>query len=272
MNTTAPASVLTPPFVFRHIALTALVYLGLGLAGLALALPPGYVSPIFPAAGFAVAIMLWSGRRAWPGIALGSVLLNLSAGDLSEAARITTLVTATGIAVGATLHAFIAARLIEYISGRNWRTMIAARDIVRLLAVAGPLACLISASLGVGTLYLNGLAPLSDLLFIWWNWWAGDTLGVLVALPLSLAVLLRAHRPWRKRQLALGLPMLIALCVIAAGYVAVSQWERTEREFEVRRHGEQLARLLEQRFIAHEEALAALKRLIEVTPENAPIT
>jgi len=244
----------------------AIAYFLLGLAGLALAIPPGYASPIFPAAGFAAAVMLWSRRRAWPAIALGSLLLNLTAGDLGEAARATTAITALGIAVGAAAQAYIAAFLVQRVAGEAWRTMENAGDIVRVLVVAGPLACAVSASIGVGTLYLNGLTPASDVGFTWWNWWAGDTLGVLVALPLSLAWLLRSDTPWRKRPLALGLPMLITLAVIAGGYFAVSRWERTEQERAVRRHGEHLARLLEQRFIAHQEALAALKRLIEVTP------
>ena len=165
------------------------------------------------------------------------------------------------------MQAYITAFLVQRLVGQGWRTMEFFGDIVRLLAVAGPLSCVVSASIGVGTLYFNGLTPVSDVLFTWWNWWAGDTLGVLVALPLSLAWLMRSDTPWRKRPLALGLPMLVTLAVIAAGYLAVSRWERSEQETAVRRHGEHLSRLLEQRFIAHQEALAALKRLIEVTPD-----
>jgi signal transduction histidine kinase len=145
--------------------------------------------------------------------------------------------------------------------------MESAGGIVRLLAAAGPLACLVSASIGVGTLHASGLTPPSDLGFTWWSWWVGDTLGVLVALPLSLAGLLRARAPWRERRAALWLPMLIALLLIVGGYAAVSRWERTMREETVSRHGELLARRLAERFIAHQEALAALKRLIEVSPE-----
>jgi signal transduction histidine kinase/integral membrane sensor domain MASE1 len=256
-----------PANMLRLLIPASLAYLVFGLAGLALAIPPGYASPIFPAAGFAAAIMLWSSRRAWPAIALGSLLLNLIAGDLGEAARATTLVTALGIATGATVQAYVTASLVQRVVGQAWRTLEFAGDIVRVLALAGPLACVISASVGVATLYFNGLTPVSDVLFTWWNWWAGDTLGVLVALPLSLAWLMRSDTPWRKRPLALGLPMLVTLAVIAAGYFAVSRWERSEQDLAVRRHGEQLARVLEQRFIAHQEALAALKRLIEVSPD-----
>lgn len=256
-----------PQINYKHHLLVMLAYFGLGLAGLLLAIPPGYASPIFPAAGFAAAIMLWSGRRAWPGIMLGSFLLNLSAGGLGESGYAASALIALEISLGSTLQAYVAAYLVERLTGLSWRSMESAGDIVRMLTVAGPLSCLISASGGTGALYANGVAPPSDILFTWWNWWAGDTLGVLVVLPLTLAMLFRARSPWSERQIALGLPMLVTLIVIAVGYVAVAKWERQGRALEVRRYGEQLARVLEQRFIAHAEALAALQRLIVVTPD-----
>jgi signal transduction histidine kinase/integral membrane sensor domain MASE1 len=270
MNTARPhsAAPTTPhEWPFRRYLLAALAYFLLGLGGLALAIPPGYASPIFPAAGFAVALMLWSDRRAWPGIAIGSLLLNLHTGDLSEAMRFTTVLAALGIAAGATLQAYAAAWLVNRVAGQDWQTMERDGGIARILALAGPLACLISASAGTGTLVLGGIVPPADAMFTWWSWWIGDTLGVLVALPLSLAVVLRAQSIWRSRLAYTGLPMIVALGVIAAAYVAVSHWERARQDSAVQEHGEQLAQLLTQRFIAHQEALAALKRLIEVTPD-----
>ncbi|MCF8151674.1 MAG: CHASE domain-containing protein [Burkholderiaceae bacterium] len=267
MTTSAQTQPDTQASTLWLIALTTSTYLVLGRAGLALAIPPGYASPIFPAAGFAIAILLWSGRRAWPGIALGSLLLNLGTGDLGEAARATTMLTALGIAAGTTAQALVAAWLIERATGHAWRTMESTGTIVRILALAGPLACLVSASVGVGTLYLNGLIPLDNTAFTWWNWWVGDTLGVLVALPLSLAWLLRAQPFWHGRLTALWPTMLLALTVIAIGYIAAAKWETTVRDKTVSDHGENLARRLGQRIIAHQEALAALKRLIEVSPD-----
>jgi signal transduction histidine kinase len=253
-----PGSALAIRIVFG-----ALVYLALGHAGLALSIPTGYASPLFPAAGFAVAFLLWAGWRAWPAIFVGSTLLNLNAGfhDASHVAA------ALGIAFGATAQALVAVRLIKHRSGTNWRTLESVRDITRVLLLAGPLACLVSASVGVTTLYSAGLAPQGDIAFTWWNWWAGDTLGILIALPLSLTFLLRNEPAWHARQAALGLPMLTTLIVIAVGYTAVSQWEHSRIDTAIAEHGEQLAKRLEQRFIAHQEALAALKRLIEVTPD-----
>ncbi len=246
-----------------RIVVGSLVYLALGHAGLALSIPTGYASPVFPAAGFAVAFLLWTGWRAWPAIFVGSTLLNLSAGFLDTSH----VAAALGIALGSTAQALVAARLIARRHDMNWRTLESVRDITRVLLIAGPLACLVSASIGVSTLYSTGLAPQGDIAFTWWNWWAGDTLGILIALPLSLTFLLRNEPAWHARQAALGLPMLTTLVVIATSYTAVSEWERNRVDAAIDQHGAQLTKRLEQRFIAHQEALAALKRLIEVTPD-----
>lgn len=48
-----------------------------GPFGLALAIAPGYASPVFPASGFALAIALHQGTAALPAIWLGSWFLNL---------------------------------------------------------------------------------------------------------------------------------------------------------------------------------------------------
>ncbi len=118
--------------------LVALAYLGLGWAGISLATPPGYASPMFPAAGFAVAIMLCCGRRAWLGIALGSLALNLLvAGVALDAPR---LISAFGIATGVTLQALLATTLITRLVGEQWTTMESRSELLRILMLGGPLA------------------------------------------------------------------------------------------------------------------------------------
>ena len=68
----------------RWMALTAgiaLGYFSLGVFGLALALPPGFVSAIWPAAGFAFAVsVVCGGRATWLGILLGSMATNATVG------------------------------------------------------------------------------------------------------------------------------------------------------------------------------------------------
>lgn len=248
-------------------ALVALAYLALGALGLGFAIAPGYASPIFPAAGFAVAILLWSDRRVWPGIWIGSFALNLGVAWLHGELGWHDGLIAAGIASGSTLQAVLSWWLAIRCCGTRWRTLEGDRDIVGVLTLAGPAACVISATTGVTTLYGAGVIPAAEYLHAWINWWSGDTLGVLVMLPISLCLLYRHEAPWSGRLTTLVVPMLLVLGLVGGAFYAVAQWERAQQQLRIQAHGEALAALLKQRFIAHREALSALRRLIEVTPD-----
>ena len=58
----------------------ALAYLGTGWLGLQLAQPPGYATAIWPPSGISLALLLLWGRGLWPGVWLGSLLLNGAVG------------------------------------------------------------------------------------------------------------------------------------------------------------------------------------------------
>src|SRR5438045_5246514 len=59
------------------IAATAAIYFAAGKLALLLAIPPGYATAVWPAAGFALGGILVLGNRVWPGIVIGSFLVNL---------------------------------------------------------------------------------------------------------------------------------------------------------------------------------------------------
>ena len=64
----------------REVALTvvlALAYFITARLSLALAIPPGYATAVWPAAGIALASVLLAGSRVWPGIWLGAAASNL---------------------------------------------------------------------------------------------------------------------------------------------------------------------------------------------------
>lgn len=249
------------------VGIAAAIYLALGAIGLSLAIAPGYASPMFPAAGFAVAILLWSDRRAWAGIWLGSFALNLGVAWIHGDLSVRSAAMAVGIATGATLQGLAAAWLVVRSVKHGWQSMELAQDISKCLAFAGPVASVISASTGIGLLYLTGVISGTDFVYSWWNWWCGDTLGVLVMLPLSITLLYRARSPWRGRLMTLVVPMLVAICLVGGAFFVVAKWEREQQKLIIANHGETLAQRLEQRFIAHQEALSALRRLIVVTPD-----
>jgi len=67
----------TPTLVYLSVTLA---YVVTGKLALALAVPPGYASPIFPPAGIAVACVLIGGSGTLPWILFGSLLLNIWTG------------------------------------------------------------------------------------------------------------------------------------------------------------------------------------------------
>lgn len=246
---------------------STLVYVLLGSLGLSFAISPGYASPIFPASGYAVAILLKTNTRAWPGIFFGSLILNLGnfwlLGGLDEFK----LLLCISIALGSTLQSLMASWLVVRTIKNAWQLMITEREILICLLVAGPVACLLSASIGIASLYFWGAISVDHVLLSWWNWWSGDTFGVLVMMPLSLTFLCRSHAVWRKRLTILVIPMTITLALVATAFSIVSDWELNQQKLKIQTYGETLAKLLEQRFIAHQEALSALRRVIEVSPD-----
>ncbi len=250
----------------RCVAGVALAYAILGALGLGLAIPPGYASPVFPAAGLALAAALHFGKCALPGVWLGSLALNLVTpwyhGKLDWSAAVVALLVATG----AMLQALGGTVAVNRAMGERWRSLETERDIVTFLVAAGPLACLVSATTGTAALYLAGMVQSGGLAFSWWNWWSGDTLGVVIFAPLTLIFLLR-QSPWRERLVTVAIPMAITLILVIAAYLGIARWEQKQQVAQLADHGKKLTQLLDRRLVAHQEALAALRRVIEVNPE-----
>ena len=251
---------------FTVLLTTALMYTVLGVSGLSLAIPPGYASPVYPAAGLAIALALYFGNRILPGIWFGSFAVNLIFSWQLHRIDLASIFVAGIIAGGVILQTWAGRSMILYWFGNTWRRLQTEKDIVLFLLVAAPLSCIISATTGNGILYGVGIIPAEEFVHSWWTWWGGDTVGVLIFAPLTLLFLFRQESPWKERQITVGLPMAIALCLVAAAFFDVSHQDQKEEMSEIKANGQNIAQALSHRFIAHQEALFALKRLIEVTP------
>lgn len=169
----------------------AALYIVTGKLGLLFALPAGFVTILWPPSGIALGMLLVYGWRLWPGVLVGSLLLNLSnaglPGDFSlqQALTLSHALTSAAIAVGATLQALAGRALIARYVGLplHFNHL---REMGALIALGGPLAGLIAASVGVGALWLSGILSTEDVAGNWLVWWLGDVIGVVVFLPLVL--------------------------------------------------------------------------------------
>ncbi len=214
--------------IFRNLTL-ALLLIGTGWMGLQLALPPGYASPLWPPAGIALAAVLIGGRSLLPAIWFGSFLLNTwLVMNVSAVSGLLAVAAAAGIATGSTLQALGAALLSERALGRGVPRLDMPSSIFLFLGLTGPFACLVASSIGTGTLLSLGMLPVPVAFFSWWNWWIGDSLGVIVLTPLLFCFLAHPREVWRSRRLSIALPLIIALGVLLAVFVATFKNEEAK--------------------------------------------
>jgi signal transduction histidine kinase len=212
--------------------LVAAAYYACGQLGLMLALPPGYATAVWPPSGIALAAVLLGGVRLAPGILVGSFLNNIST-DFSLSALGESLWVPAAIALGATLQAMVGARLVRR-AGFRRNVLAAGANVVPMLLLGGPLACLLNATLSVGVLWLAGRIDSASAPFSWWTWWIGDSIGVLLFTPLVLIWAMRPYRTWFRRQAYVTAPLVLLFTTVVVLFLFISQREQTRIEAEFR--------------------------------------
>jgi len=150
------------------------------LAVSVLGLVTAEASPVWPPAGIALAAVLLQGRRMWPGIALGSVLLNSTAGAGVPFAVIVT--SAFSVTVQALAGEAVLSR-----SGFSTK-LDRLRDVVGLVAGAVIGSTLVGSTLGNLGTCIFGWAQWSNFSRNWWTTWLGDGMGILIVTPVLLTL------------------------------------------------------------------------------------
>ncbi|HEX2874818.1 MAG TPA: MASE1 domain-containing protein, partial [Polyangiaceae bacterium] len=190
----------------------AAAYLAAAKFGLSLAFATKQVSAVWPPTGVAFVALLLGGVRVWPGIFVGAFLANASAGE--------SLLTAGGIALGNTLCGVLGVLLTRRFAGLE-RRLERPGHVLGLVLLGAGLASIVSASGGVANLALAGIVPWTSYSSVWWVWWLGDALGVLLFAPCLLAWLPEAPRHWTPARWAeLGLLLLILALLCHATFLA----------------------------------------------------
>jgi diguanylate cyclase (GGDEF)-like protein len=159
------------------IAALAIVYFVSGKLGLTLAFVHPSSSAIWPPTGIALAVLLLLGYRVWPGVLIGAFFVNLTTAGSA--------LTSLGIATGNTLEALLGAYLVaRFANGRF--AFLRARETFKFMALAGSLAPLVAATIGVTALSIAGYAPWAEFRAIWLTWWLGDGTGAILVAPLII--------------------------------------------------------------------------------------
>jgi signal transduction histidine kinase len=161
------------------VLLLAAVYVVVAKLGLRFATVTRSVTLFWPSSGVSLAALVWLGRGAWPGVALGAFVANLWTPGVGP-------LVAGAIAAGNTLEAVIGARLLE--RARFDKRLGSISDVVALVALGGVVSTMASATIGVSALVGSGLLDPGGAPSAWRVWWLGDLMGDLVFTPLCLAL------------------------------------------------------------------------------------
>ena len=212
-----PAWTVIPPFSGRAwatglawTALLAVVYVAAAKAAFALAFVQTSIAPIWPPSGIALVAILLLGYRAVPGVWLGAFVFNASTP--------VPLWVSAAIAAGNTLEALAGAWLLRQAGFSHAIDRV--RDVLALAGLAAPVSTAISATVGVGSLWLSGTLPGRSLASAWVIWWAGDAAGMLTVAPLLL--LLWSARRWGQRPRATRVVEAVALAATLVLLVVAS--------------------------------------------------
>lgn len=170
---------------------SAAAYFVTAKIGLLLTLPAGFVSPLWPAAGVAVLLVLRLGYASLPGIAAGSLLSNITAGADGSAVMLwpepgTPYLPLFAIGLGAALQAGLGVWLARRIASRCPPGPFGLWPMLRILFRVGPLACLINSLVALFMLPGFAIQPPEQQVADAIVWWLGDTLGVLGLMPVGL--------------------------------------------------------------------------------------
>lgn len=241
---------------------TAAAYWAAGRLALFLAIPPGYATPVWPAAGIALALMILWGYPVWPGIAIGSFFVNLwtSFDASSTAAILKSLSLATSIGLGASLQAIVGTFLVRRFVG--WPNSLAQeKDVLKFILLTGPVSCLVAATVGVTSLLSAGAIQSANYGFNWFTWWVGDTIGVVLLAPLILIWSFKSAEFWRHRRMAVSLPVGMMLVLAIVLYIYASRSEQNRIKLELNGRTDQLASTLKEDFEGYLDVLYSIESL-----------
>lgn len=241
-------------------ASSALAYFTFAKIGLLFAIPPGFASAIWPAAGVAVALALRFGSISIFGTLLGSFIANLTISiDLSGAITLSQVLLPLGIAIGSSIQVKLAYHLTHQ-DVQEDRQLLEVHRVIRFLVLAGPVSCLVASSIGTSLLVFLAGVPIKNAPFVFFTWWVGDFLGVTMFAPMVLLLL-----PGKSfgnfshvRRWQIIIPSLTIFCLIVAAFIYARERYQNESQH---KYDAAIASVRENAFHFRDDAFKTLNSL-----------
>jgi signal transduction histidine kinase len=199
------------PAYAGELAAVALLYFCGAKFGFLFAFATKQVTAVWPPTGIALVALLLRGYRMAPGVLVGAFIVNAVSDE--------PIAAAAGIAVGNTLGPLLGAFLLERVVKLE-TALTRVRDILGLLLCA-VVSMTVSATNGVAHLALAHIVSWRDYAKVWWVWWVGDVMGVLLVAPLLLTWLARPRLDWRGWR-AVEVAALLATLLVTSQVIFAS--------------------------------------------------
>jgi len=168
----------------------AAAYFVTGKLGLLMPYVGTHITLIWLPTGIAVAALLCWGYRCWAAIFIGAFAVNYSLGSSHE--------LSFSIAIGNTLAPLLTTWMLNTFKFKIQLKRL--RDMVWLIASACA-GMTVSASGGIASLVYFDVIDAAAWHMPWMIWWLGDTLGILLALPVLLSsTRAELQRLWQQRK------------------------------------------------------------------------
>ncbi|TVZ37730.1 diguanylate cyclase (GGDEF)-like protein [Alteromonadaceae bacterium 2753L.S.0a.02] len=192
------------------------VYIVLAQLSMMLATAPANVTPLYPPAGLAWGAVLLFGKRALPMVFVSAAIAN-GLPLLQEQWSFEALLAGIGIGAGEVLSVWLGC-----IAVLKWRDrggyLLSVRDVVIFSVVS--FFWVVSPSVGVTTLLLLDFVDADHFWHVWRTWWLGDSIGILLLLPVILVLSnlsLSPASPRLDHRSAVAIPlaalMALAICL-----------------------------------------------------------
>lgn len=236
----------------------------LGYIGTLLSMPPTTASPIWPPAGLALAAMLVCGKPILPGLYLGALLLNTySFLDFSTAKSLQpSLIAAAFSSLGLCLQASLGAYLINHFLGKH-NPLIEDSKIIYFFFLAAPVSSVVSATIGIITIYFQGYITVDDFLISWLTWWVGDCIGVIIFTPIVLAFIARPKELWKVRRKLVSYPLLLMFMLVVSLFKYNQHQETARIALVFERQVNKFHSLFNNEILHHVEINQVLKALFD---------
>lgn len=207
-----------------------LAYVAAARLAILLALPPGYASPIWPAAGIAMAAVIVWGPSLTIAVFLGSIATNLRPEELLQNPT-DQIIMQLCLALGSSIQAYLGSLAFHALDRRLPNTTDPRRLSFEVFLL-GPVACITAATIGVAALTVFHVIDMRMFLSNWTSWWLGDSFGAGVFSPLLVRLYrVLPLRPLRMKVMPyLMIPAALSLILVTTLVIHLNNNDRRNQK------------------------------------------